>query len=64
QEKTKKKGTGFFFAGDYFTGPYISSLTKGKACLFYTIDAADHMQCGEFWGGCIFKKKKKKKKKL
>ncbi|MDA5181368.1 bifunctional metallophosphatase/5'-nucleotidase, partial [Klebsiella pneumoniae] len=29
QEKAKNNATWFFDAGDYFTGPYISSLTKG-----------------------------------
>ena len=33
QEKEKSKATWFFDAGDYFTGPYISSLTKGKAII-------------------------------
>ena len=33
QEKTKNSATWFFDAGDYFTGPYISSLTKGKAII-------------------------------
>lgn len=33
QEKAKNKATWFFDAGDYFTGPYISSLTKGKAII-------------------------------
>lgn len=33
EEKTKNKSTWFFDAGDYFTGPYISSLTKGKAII-------------------------------
>lgn len=33
EEKTKSKATWFFDAGDYFTGPYISSLTKGKAII-------------------------------
>ena len=32
-EKAKSKATWFFDAGDYFTGPYISSLTKGKAII-------------------------------
>ena len=32
QEKAKNNATGFD-AGDYFTGPYISSLTKGKAII-------------------------------
>lgn len=32
-EKSKSKATWFFDAGDYFTGPYISSLTKGKAII-------------------------------
>jgi len=32
-EKNKNKATWFFDAGDYFTGPYISSLTKGKAII-------------------------------
>ena len=31
QEKALNKATFYFDAGDYFTGPYISSLTKGKA---------------------------------
>lgn len=33
QEKTHNKATFYFDAGDYFTGPYISSLTKGKAII-------------------------------
>ncbi len=33
QEIAKNKATWFFDAGDYFTGPYISSLTKGKAII-------------------------------
>lgn len=33
QEKSKNSATWFFDAGDYFTGPYISSLTKGKAII-------------------------------
>lgn len=33
EEKSKSKATWFFDAGDYFTGPYISSLTKGKAII-------------------------------
>ncbi|EPK7360599.1 bifunctional metallophosphatase/5'-nucleotidase [Kluyvera ascorbata] len=33
QEKAKNKATWFFDAGDYFTGPYISSMTKGKAII-------------------------------
>ncbi len=33
QEKEKNKATWFFDAGDYFTGPYISSMTKGKAII-------------------------------
>jgi 2',3'-cyclic-nucleotide 2'-phosphodiesterase (5'-nucleotidase family) len=33
EEKQKSKATWFFDAGDYFTGPYISSLTKGKAII-------------------------------
>lgn len=33
QEKAKNGATWFFDAGDYFTGPYISSLTKGKAII-------------------------------
>lgn len=33
EEKAKSKATWFFDAGDYFTGPYISSLTKGKAII-------------------------------
>lgn len=33
QEKAKNEATWFFDAGDYFTGPYISSLTKGKAII-------------------------------
>lgn len=32
-KKSKNKATWFFDAGDYFTGPYISSLTKGKAII-------------------------------
>lgn len=33
QEKAKNEATWFFDAGDYFTGPYISSLTKGNAII-------------------------------
>ncbi|ALB63235.1 5'-nucleotidase [Cronobacter condimenti 1330] len=33
QEKARNKATFFFDAGDYFTGPYISSLTKGRAII-------------------------------
>jgi 2',3'-cyclic-nucleotide 2'-phosphodiesterase (5'-nucleotidase family) len=33
QEKLLNKATFYFDAGDYFTGPYISSLTKGKAII-------------------------------
>ncbi|MCL7133603.1 bifunctional metallophosphatase/5'-nucleotidase, partial [Escherichia coli] len=33
QQKAKNNATWFFDAGDYFTGPYISSLTKGKAII-------------------------------
>lgn len=33
QEKEKSKATWFFDAGDYFTGPYISSLTGDAANL-------------------------------
>ena len=33
QEKAKNKATFYFDAGDYFTGPYISSLTKGEAII-------------------------------
>lgn len=33
QEKKKNKATFYFDAGDYFTGPYISSMTKGKAII-------------------------------
>lgn len=33
EEKSKSKATWFFDAGDYFTGPYISSLTKGKSII-------------------------------
>ncbi|STM18721.1 putative phosphoesterase [Escherichia coli] len=33
KKKQKNKATWFFDAGDYFTGPYISSLTKGKAII-------------------------------
>ncbi|MBL1917687.1 bifunctional metallophosphatase/5'-nucleotidase, partial [Klebsiella pneumoniae] len=33
QEKAKNNATWFFDAGDYFSGPYISSLTKGKAII-------------------------------
>lgn len=33
QEKSKNKATFYFDAGDYFTGPYISSLTKGQAII-------------------------------
>ncbi|EOC1306190.1 bifunctional metallophosphatase/5'-nucleotidase [Cronobacter dublinensis] len=33
QEKAHNKATFYFDAGDYFTGPYISSLTKGKAII-------------------------------
>lgn len=31
--KKKSKGVFFFDAGDYFTGPYISTLTKGEAII-------------------------------
>lgn len=33
QEKARNPTTFYFDAGDYFTGPYISSLTKGKAII-------------------------------
>jgi len=33
QEKARNPATFYFDAGDYFTGPYISSLTKGKAII-------------------------------
>lgn len=33
QEKAQNKATFYFDAGDYFTGPYISSLTKGQAII-------------------------------
>ncbi|WP_333893926.1 bifunctional UDP-sugar hydrolase/5'-nucleotidase [Atlantibacter subterraneus] len=33
QEKSRNPATFYFDAGDYFTGPYISSLTKGKAII-------------------------------
>ncbi|MFY7308529.1 bifunctional metallophosphatase/5'-nucleotidase, partial [Enterobacter cloacae complex sp. IR5433] len=33
QEKEKSKATWFFDAGDYFTGPYISSLTGNDSNL-------------------------------
>lgn len=33
QEKAHNKATFYFDAGDYFTGPYISSLTKGQAII-------------------------------
>ncbi|EFO1270373.1 bifunctional metallophosphatase/5'-nucleotidase [Escherichia albertii] len=33
QGKAKNKATFYFDAGDYFTGPYISSLTKGQAII-------------------------------
>lgn len=33
QQKAHNKATFYFDAGDYFTGPYISSLTKGKAII-------------------------------
>ncbi|EIL5980970.1 bifunctional metallophosphatase/5'-nucleotidase [Escherichia coli] len=33
QEKAKNKATFYFDAGDYFTGLYISSLTKGEAII-------------------------------
>lgn len=33
QGKSKNKATFYFDAGDYFTGPYISSLTKGQAII-------------------------------
>ncbi|MCZ5460048.1 bifunctional metallophosphatase/5'-nucleotidase, partial [Escherichia coli] len=31
--KKKRKDVFFFDAGDYFTGPYISTLTKGEAII-------------------------------
>ncbi|MCV4725584.1 bifunctional metallophosphatase/5'-nucleotidase, partial [Escherichia coli] len=33
QEQAKNKATFYFDAGDYLTGPYISSLTKGEAII-------------------------------
>lgn len=43
-EKKKKPNTFYFDAGDFFTGPYISSLTKGEAIIdimnAMSIDAA------------------------
>lgn len=44
REKAANPNTLFFDAGDYFTGPYISSLTKGEAIIdvmnYLMIDAA------------------------
>jgi len=44
QEKTANPNTLYFDAGDYFTGPYISSLTKGAAVInlmnYLSLDAA------------------------
>lgn len=39
REKSKNPNTLYFDAGDFFTGPYISSLTKGEA----VIDAMNHL---------------------
>ena len=39
QEKAANPNTLYFDAGDYFTGPYISSLTKGEA----VIDVMNHL---------------------
>ena len=36
EAKKKSKDVFFFDAGDYFTGPYISTLTKGEATVSYT----------------------------
>lgn len=33
KEKAENKATFYFDAGDYFTGPYISTLTKGEAII-------------------------------
>lgn len=44
REKAKNPNTLYFDAGDFFTGPYISSLTKGEAVIdamnYLGIDAA------------------------
>ncbi len=39
KEKAMNQNTLYFDAGDFFTGPYISSLTKGEA----VIDAMNHL---------------------
>jgi 5'-nucleotidase/UDP-sugar diphosphatase len=39
EEKKKNPNTLYFDAGDYFTGPYYSTLTKGEA----VIDVMNHM---------------------
>ena len=39
KEKKANKHTVYFDAGDFFTGPYVSSLTKGEA----VIDAMNHL---------------------
>jgi 2',3'-cyclic-nucleotide 2'-phosphodiesterase (5'-nucleotidase family) len=39
KEKASNSHTVYFDAGDFFTGPYISSLTKGEA----VIDAMNHL---------------------
>ena len=39
REKAANPNTVYFDAGDFFTGPYISSLTKGEA----VIDAMNHL---------------------
>ena len=46
QEKAKNNATWFFDAGDYFTGPYISSLTKGQSDnRYYEYDV---LRCGDY----------------
>ncbi|HRG23889.1 MAG TPA: metallophosphatase, partial [Chitinophagaceae bacterium] len=44
QEKAANPNTLYFDAGDFFTGPYISSLTKGEAVInvmnYLSLDAA------------------------
>ena len=39
QEKAKKENTIYLDAGDYFSGPYVSSLTKGEA----VIESMNHL---------------------
>ncbi|NNE99419.1 MAG: bifunctional metallophosphatase/5'-nucleotidase [Pyrinomonadaceae bacterium] len=39
REKASNEHTVYFDAGDFFTGPYVSSLTKGEA----VIDAMNHL---------------------